>query len=70
MAFALVFAGGLARIGQLDAGVLFGPDIIGPLVAEIVGMPLLYLWLEGVTAPARRDSPGGKSRSGDLDAPR
>ena len=65
MAFALVFAGGLARIGQFDAAVLFGPDIIGSLVAEIVGMPLLYLWLEDVTALDGRDSPGGTGRHAD-----
>jgi hypothetical protein len=48
--FAAIFAGGLARLTQIDTGVVFGPDIVVSLVAEIVGMPLLYLWLRSVSA--------------------
>lgn len=43
-AYAAVFLGGLARFSQLEFGTIFGPDIIGSLIAELVGMPLLFLW--------------------------
>ena len=45
MAFALIFLGGLARMSQMHLEVTFGPDILGSLLAELVGMPLLYVWL-------------------------
>ena len=41
---ALVFIGGLMRIAQMHFEVTFGPNIIGPVLAELIGMPLLYLW--------------------------
>ncbi|MGH8016435.1 MAG: DUF4345 domain-containing protein [Candidatus Zixiibacteriota bacterium] len=49
--FAMVatFIGGLARFSQMNLGVTLGPDILGSLIAEIVGMPLLYYWLSKVT---------------------
>ncbi len=43
--FALIFLGGLARLGQLNFAVTFGPDIAGSLAAELIGMPVLYFWL-------------------------
>ena len=43
--FALIFVGGLARFTGLRADVVFGPDIVVSLVAELVGMPLLFFWL-------------------------
>jgi hypothetical protein len=44
-AFVLIFLGGLARFTQMQLGITFGKDIVGSLVAELVGMPLLYFWL-------------------------
>ena len=43
--FALIFAGGLARFTAMRWDVVFGPDIIVSLAAELVGMPILFLWL-------------------------
>ena len=43
-AYAAVFLGGLARLSQLEFGTIFGPDIVGSLIAELIGMPLLFLW--------------------------
>jgi hypothetical protein len=43
--FAIVFLGGLARFTVMSPDVVFGPDIVGSLVAELVGMPLLALWV-------------------------
>ncbi len=44
-AFALIFLSGLARFSQMQLDITFGKDIVGSLVAELVGMPLLYFWL-------------------------
>jgi hypothetical protein len=44
-AFALIFLGGIARFSQMHFEITFGPEILGSLLAELVGMPLLYLWL-------------------------
>lgn len=46
LVFGLIFLGGLARLGQLNFAVTFGPDIVGSLVAEVIGMPVLYVWLQ------------------------
>ena len=43
-AYAAIFLGGLARLSQLDFDTLLGPDIVGSLAAELIGMPLLFLW--------------------------
>jgi hypothetical protein len=43
--FALIFVGGLARFTTLRWDVVFGPDIVVSLIAELAGMPLLYFWL-------------------------
>ncbi len=45
VAFVLIFLGGLARFSQMQMDITFGKDIVGSLVAELVGMPLLYFWL-------------------------
>jgi hypothetical protein len=42
------FVGGLARFTQLDLSVTFGPGVLVPLMAELVGMPLLYFWAGSV----------------------
>lgn len=44
-ALVLVFLGGLARFSQMQPDITFGKEIVGSLVAELVGMPLLYFWL-------------------------
>jgi hypothetical protein len=44
-ACALIFLGGLARFSQMRFEITFGPEILGSLLAELVGMPLLYFWL-------------------------
>ena len=43
-AYAAIFLGGLARLSQMDFDTLFGPDIVGSLAAELIGMPLLFFW--------------------------
>lgn len=43
-AYAAIFLGGLARFSQVDFDTLFGPDIVGSLAAELIGMPLLFFW--------------------------
>jgi hypothetical protein len=34
--------------------ITFGPDILGSMIAELVGMPLLYLWVSKTTTRADR----------------
>jgi hypothetical protein len=41
-----VFVGGLARFSQMDLGTTFGPGVLVPLLAELLLMPLLYVWAE------------------------
>ena len=54
LAFALIFLGGLARFSQMHFDVTFGPKIIGSLIAELVGMPILYLWVNASLRKAER----------------
>jgi hypothetical protein len=42
---AMVFVGGLARLGAGDWGLLFSADLAPSLTFEIVAMPLLGLWM-------------------------
>ena len=44
-AFVLIFLGGLARFSQMQLDITLGKDIVGSLVVELIGMPLLYFWL-------------------------
>jgi len=46
--FALIFIGGLMRFTSGDFEILFGTEIGVALIAEIMVMPLLYLWLAWV----------------------
>ncbi|MCW3091643.1 MAG: hypothetical protein JWP81_2712 [Ferruginibacter sp.] len=46
--FALIFLGGLLRLAQMHFEITFGLPVVGSLIAELVGMPLLYLWLTKV----------------------
>jgi hypothetical protein len=43
--FAIIFLGGLARFTAMRPEVVFGPDIVGSLAAELVLMPLLFVWM-------------------------
>ncbi|HQZ13836.1 MAG TPA: DUF4345 domain-containing protein [Devosia sp.] len=43
--FAAIFLGGLARFTSLDLATTFGPGVITSLIAELVLMPILFLWL-------------------------
>lgn len=45
VACVLIFLGGLARLTQMRADVTFGPDLMGSMIAELVGMALLYVWV-------------------------
>jgi hypothetical protein len=51
--FALIFAGGLARLAQLEPDVTFGADLAISTVIELVGMPLLAIWT-AKASPATR----------------
>lgn len=55
LVFALIFIGGLARFTMMQPSVVFGPDIITSLLAELVLMPILFVWLLKM-APASRPS--------------
>ena len=46
--FAIIFLGGLARFTTMRSEVVFGPDIIGSLLAELILMPVLLLWVSRV----------------------
>lgn len=48
LAMALIFLGGLTRFTMLRSDILFGPEIIASLVAEVILVPILYLWLAKV----------------------
>ena len=41
----LIFVGGLARFSALQPQVMFGPQLAGSVVAELLGMPLLAVWV-------------------------
>jgi len=45
LVFALIFIGGLARLSIMRPEIILGKEIIASLIAELVGMPLLFLWL-------------------------
>lgn len=53
--FVLIFIGGLGRFTQMNMDVLVDPHIIGSLVAELVGMVILYFWVSAV-CNAKQDS--------------
>lgn len=49
LVFGLIFAGGLARLTQSEPGVTFGADLGVSTLIELVGMPLLAVWLVRAT---------------------
>lgn len=44
-AIAMIFVGGVSRFTTYAPEVLFDPAIIGALVAELIGMPILFYWV-------------------------
>jgi hypothetical protein len=54
--FAAIFAGGVARLTQMEPGVTFGNDLTLSSVIELVGMPALALAVARVTR-TRRPTP-------------
>ena len=50
---AMIFAGGLARLTQLEPDVTFGADLMVSTVIELVGMPVLAWWVHRSTRPVR-----------------
>jgi hypothetical protein len=55
--FAMIFVGGLARLTQLEPGVTFGSDLMVSTLIELVGMPLLALWVAHDTKAAPAIAP-------------
>ena len=45
LVFAMIFAGGLARVSAVRPDVVFGADPVVSLTVELVLMPILYVWL-------------------------
>lgn len=41
----LIFLGGLSRLTQMDIPTLVSQNVAGSLAAELIGVPLLFLWL-------------------------
>lgn len=55
LTFVLIFIGGVMRLISSNPGVIFGPDIIGSLAAELIGMPILFFWLSRVSQAENRE---------------
>lgn len=49
LVFALIFLGGVMRLSSSNPEVAFSADIFGSLTAELIGMPILYLWHRQLT---------------------
>lgn len=45
LVLAIVFLGGLARFSQLNMEVMVRPGVLWAVIVEVVGMPILYVWL-------------------------
>lgn len=45
LACLLIFVGGVVRFCSFQFESLFGPQLIGSLIAEIIGMPVLFIWI-------------------------
>jgi len=53
LVFGMIFAGGLARLSVLRGDVIFDSDLATSLMIELIGMPLLVLWLRRVVSTAK-----------------
>jgi hypothetical protein len=56
LALALMFMGGLARFTMMRPDIIFGGDIIGSLLAELVLMPVLFVWLSKIVKTSTPDA--------------
>jgi Domain of unknown function (DUF4345) len=45
LVFAMIFAGGLARLSAMRPDVVLGADLVVSLAVELVLMPVLFAWL-------------------------
>lgn len=54
VACVLIFIGGLARLSQMRADITYGPDLLGSMIAELVGVVLLYLWVSKAVPQVER----------------
>lgn len=54
VACVLIFLGGLARLSQQRPDVTFGPDLMGSMIAELVGMVVLILWVSKAIPAAEK----------------
>jgi hypothetical protein len=52
LVFGMIFAGGLARLSVLRGDVIFDADLSTSLIIELIGMPLLAIWLRRVVTSA------------------
>lgn len=41
----MIFVGGVSRFSTYEPQILFDPAITGALVAELIGMPILFFWV-------------------------
>ena len=67
LVFAMIFAGGLARLSVLRTDVVLAPDLITSLIVELFAMPVLTFWLWRITrsvptAPANAEVSRAASR--------
>jgi hypothetical protein len=44
-AIVMIFVGGVSRFSTYAPQILFDPAISGALVAELIGMPILFFWV-------------------------
>ncbi len=56
LVFVLTFIGGLTRFTMMRPDIIFGKDIIGSLFAELILMPILFIWLLKITKSAATTS--------------
>ena len=54
--FLLIFIGGVMRFAATPQEILLSQDIIGSLAAEVIVMPLLYLWLSRTVSSKRQSN--------------
>jgi hypothetical protein len=67
LVFALIFMGGLARFTMMRPDIIFGRDIIGSLLAELVLMPILYVWLSKLVKSSAPSHEQLRTRNGVVD---
>jgi len=58
----LIFVGGWSRLSGHDLSLVFGPKLIGSLAAELIGVPVLALWVWRT-----RNAPAGEPAEAPID---